>query len=516
MPSRRRDQTDHSLVVLDRFIPSARSSGYRGTSSAVAELVDNALQAWARSIAIWVEDSGAGVHPITITVSDDGCGMKQGTLWEALRFGGSSRFGDRSGLGCYGLGLPNSSLSQARRVDVYSWMNGGRPVWSYLDLDEIVGCNQFEVPRPSRRCLPRELQQSSSSGTVVRWSRCDRLARKQPASLVRDLEVFLGRVFRYFLWNGVKIELNGKPVTAYDPLCVHTASAVAGAHRFGEPLRYEVRTGETTAELGIVEVVFSELPIADLHELPSAEKRRLGISRGAGMSVIRADREVDYGWFLFGKKRRENYDDWWRCELRFEPILDDAFGISNTKQQIRPKDFLVDILESDLEATARILNRRVREAHKQLKPTKRLPAAVTRATRRDSSLPTPVSRAVRSRKYSPVARRVSVHQRGSLREAKLRYVINQEQTEGRDFCTSSLEGRSLVLTLNVDHPFYTKLYQPLAELGGKKGDDLRMALDLLLLASSRAQISVESARDSCVIEEFRETWANYFAVFAQQ
>ena len=33
-----------------------------------------------------------------------------------------------------------------------------------------------------------------------------------------------------------------------------------------------------------------------------------------------ANREIDFGWFFMGNKRRENYDDWWRCEVKFEPV----------------------------------------------------------------------------------------------------------------------------------------------------------------------------------------------------
>ena len=43
---------DFSLVAVDKFIQATRDSGYKGTSSAVAELVDNSLQAGATEIAI--------------------------------------------------------------------------------------------------------------------------------------------------------------------------------------------------------------------------------------------------------------------------------------------------------------------------------------------------------------------------------------------------------------------------------------------------------------------------------
>src|SRR5882672_176202 len=112
---------DCPIIALDRFIQATRDSGYKGTASAVSELIDNSIQAKAKHIAVNIR-SVAAEPPIEMSVFDDGCGMDPFTLRQALRFGGSSRFGERSGLGRYGMGLPNSSLSQARRVTVYTWV----------------------------------------------------------------------------------------------------------------------------------------------------------------------------------------------------------------------------------------------------------------------------------------------------------------------------------------------------------------------------------------------------------
>src|SRR5947209_17792162 len=114
-----------SIVALDKFIQATRDSGYKGTASALSELVDNSIQAEATRIAISVTAATSGEEEKTMEVSvlDNGCGMDPFTLRQALRFGGSTRFGDRSGLGRYGMGLPNASLSQARRVTVYTWQS---------------------------------------------------------------------------------------------------------------------------------------------------------------------------------------------------------------------------------------------------------------------------------------------------------------------------------------------------------------------------------------------------------
>ncbi|MCK1575161.1 hypothetical protein [Bradyrhizobium sp. 174] len=57
----------------------------------------------------------------------------------------------------------------------------------------------------------------------------------------------------------------------------------------------------------------------------------------------------------------------WRCEIRFNADLDDAFGITHTKQQIRPKEYLIEALEPIIEDTAKALNSRVRQKHLNLK-----------------------------------------------------------------------------------------------------------------------------------------------------
>jgi sensor histidine kinase regulating citrate/malate metabolism len=137
---------DFSIVAVDKFIQATRDSGYKGTSSAVAELIDNSLQAGATEIKVTLTNDGDDNHPITLKVIDNGSGMDMRTLRTALRFGGSTRFNDRCGLGRYGMGLPNSSLSQAQRVTVHTWgAKHGQVLESYLDLDEIAAGLLTEV-----------------------------------------------------------------------------------------------------------------------------------------------------------------------------------------------------------------------------------------------------------------------------------------------------------------------------------------------------------------------------------
>ena len=54
-PAHASRREDCSIIALDKFIQATRDSGYKGTASAISELVDNALQASAQRIEISIE-----------------------------------------------------------------------------------------------------------------------------------------------------------------------------------------------------------------------------------------------------------------------------------------------------------------------------------------------------------------------------------------------------------------------------------------------------------------------------
>lgn len=188
---------NYPLVALNRFIEATRDSGYKNTSSAVAELIDNSLEANATIVNVSIADLNVdGKRELKVSVSDNGCGMTPSVLRLALQFGGTTRFNSRDGVGRYGMGLPNSSLSQARRVDVYSRTRAGSVWWSYLDVEEIASGGIQSVPKPRRKRLkPTDDIYKFDSGTVVVWSKCDRLNHKKVKTIVAKLHKEIGKLF---------------------------------------------------------------------------------------------------------------------------------------------------------------------------------------------------------------------------------------------------------------------------------------------------------------------------------
>ena len=510
-----------SLVAVDRFIQATRDSGYKSTSSAVAELVDNAIQADARRIRITVRhatDGETGV--VELLVQDNGTGMDPVTLRTALRFGGTTRFNDRNGLGRYGMGLPNCSLSQARRVTVYTWRTLGNVHMSYLDVDEIAAGNVTEVPAP-RRVTPPD-GADGHSGTVVVWSRCDRLDYRRISTIARKLLSDLGRQFRHYLTGRVKITVNGDRVDPIDPLYLNLAAKHTGASLFGHPIEYEVQSADPSGRfgaVGTVRITFAELPVAVWCKLSNDDKRRLGISKGAGVSIVRGGREVDYGWFFLGGKRRENYDDWWRCEIQFDPILDDAFGITHTKQQVRPKTYLVETLSPDVEATARVLNARARKAHQGARAAERFADSEKHASAREELL-TPLPLGIRSRDQRVISQLNSwdieprqVAQASGDPAKHIAYRIVETPVRDTSFFNYARQNGRLILVLNPQHPFYRQIYQRLAESDSPGDKQLRTHIELVLLAAARSEASEDDPRATAQLERQRQLWSDTLATF---
>ena len=506
---------DFLLVAMDKFILATRDSGYKDTPSAVSELVDNSLQAGSTEIAVTLAiDERDGVYPIVLRVLDNGSGMDARSLRTALRLGGSTRFNDRRGLGRYGMGLPNSSLSQAKKVVVHTWKgNGGQILRSYLDIDEIASGEVTEIPAPSR--VPRpDFLNGYATGTSVTWTRCDRLDNRRIPTMARKLVNSLGRRFRHFLWDGVSISVNGEPVVPIDPLLLDPRALFAGGKQFGEDLVYEVSaSSEDRERTGVVRIRFSELPVADWARLSNREKRERGIVKGAGVSVVRAGREIDHGWFFLGGKRRENYDDWWRCEIQFDPVLDEAFGITHTKQQIRPSPHLIEALSSDMEVIARTLSNRARKAHKAARLAERFSASEERASEKDKMLmPLPwlprsrdeqVFAAVGSKFVSfPVAAAASTMYR----------IVPAPLSETACFNYARGQGR-LLLVINPEHPFYKVVYRALLESDSPRDEAIRAQIDLLLFAAARSEAALEDQNSARLAEKFRKDWSDTLATF---
>lgn len=506
MPTSSGPQTSRpQLVDAAKFVVATRDSGYRSTAYAVAEFVDNSLQADATSIVIDLMPAEDCRYPLDLLVIDDGRGMDAATLASALAFGGSSRFGDRSSLGRYGMGLPNGALSCARRVEVFTWRRG-RTLMTWLDVDEIVTRRRRRLPPVASIKRPAFLP-TTPRGTAVLLRRCDRLEYRRASTVASKLHEDLGRIYRRFISAGTDLCVNGDAVAPIDPLFLSSNGKRVGARQFGDELTYQL---EGAAGEGAIKVRFAELPVDRWHNLSVEEKRRVGVTNAPSVSIMRADREIDRGWFFMGTKRRENYDDWWRCEISFEPVLDELFGITNAKQGISPRAELRAVLDADLEPIARALNNRVRQRFELIKATKPLSDAERQAARAEPALPA----LPRSSETLPEAlRQLLPGHTGSRNAAPSPYqIVVADLPTTAAFEVVRRRGQ-VVLVFNARHPLYRDLYGPLAMSDSEKDQEVAKRVALAVLAAARAEASATRRSHRDEVRRFRQAWADVLATF---
>lgn len=490
-----------SIIQFQNFIIATRDSGYKSTASALAELVDNAIEAHATKIEIHIDKLENAEEQYEVYVVDNGNGMNENELNLALQFGGSSRFNSRNQLGRYGMGLPNSSLSQCRRVEVSTWKSKDFILFNYLDVDEVIDkkLTRLQLPKKQKQTF---IPVQSKSGTIVRWKKCDRLSFKYLKNLVKHIQFELGRIFRYAIWRGVKIYVCGDLVISFDPLFLNDkGSNLVGGETFGKEMTYPVKVPGNEKKTSEIRVKFVELPVQIWAKLPNEEKRKNQITKCAGVTVLRAEREIDYGWFFMGEKRKENYDDWWRCEISFHPDLDEVFGVTHTKQEIKQTEFLNGILIPDMEQISRQLNNRVRLKFIDLKKSQPNLYSKQQLENGDAYLPGLKTKNGRA------------GENGNGKLKGLEYEIVAKELEKDIFFDVEEAKSKVILQVNKNHIFYHKVFKSLHDKKVNNTAEFIKILEVLIFAAARSEFQFAGSKEEQVISRFKQEWSSNIKTF---
>lgn len=325
-----------------RLIGSLRDIGY-DFNTAVADLVDNSVSAGATHVQIDIRYSGSDS---AIVIADDGEGMTERSIGEALRFG-SNRAYKSDDLGRYGLGLKTASLSQCRCVTVLSRrsIDRYRVAVRQLDLGRIEETDRWEVTEPERvgnvdRAAHRLRR---GPGTTVLWENLDRIfgstrpdggwAKRRLARLAPQLEAYLGMVFHRFLDGDVAgreplhISVNGEKIRAWDPFAPGEQTTVM------LPLRWEIPTSGGSQHVHLTRVV---LPPREQFSSPDEFDRLAGPlkwNRQQGLYIYRSDRLIQGGGWA-GIRTIDEHTKLARASLDFPSALDELFHVNVAKMRV--------------------------------------------------------------------------------------------------------------------------------------------------------------------------------------
>jgi len=356
--------TSRPIIPAQLAVEAMRDNGYKNAAYALAELIDNSIQAGATKVELLCAEVQLLVarrvrrNVTHVAVLDNGSGMDADVLAIALQFGNGTHLGDRDGIGRFGMGLPSASISQCTRVDVWTWQDGvGSAIHSYIDVAEVSAGTLKDVPEPKRSKVPRMWRQAGKvwgkSGTLVVWSKLDRCQWRTATAIFRNSEYLIGRMYRRFICDDkVSIRfaafMEDAPETiTYDEFailndpCYLMVPSSCPAPYDQKPMFAPYGDNEQVIKIPwedaehevVIRYSYAKEEARDAYAAAGSTPYGKHAGNNVGVSIMRAGRELE-----LSQAWTNTYDTrerWWGVEVEFPPSLDEVFGVSNSKQSAR-------------------------------------------------------------------------------------------------------------------------------------------------------------------------------------
>ena len=331
------------------LIESTRSIGY-SFATALADIIDNSLAKNANKIDVYFNS----VDNPFVMVLDNGVGMSFDELKNAMRYGSRSSLDKRekNDLGRFGLGLKTASLSQCRRLTVFTKKNN-RLAGATWDLDYIIQKKDWSlIIYDEQECKKNEcceMLNDIESGTIVLWENFDRLEestiyfQKTFDNKIDNARQHIALVFHRYIndenpKNRIKISFNNEIVEAIDPF---------------------LQSNPATQPLSEQTIIFNEEIIKEkpfilpyVSKLTSKDKKQIGdlgdLRKNQGFYVYRNKRLIVWGtWFKLIKSNELNKLT--RVRVDIPNSLDSIWNIDIKKSSAQLPDSLKDRLKKIVE-----------------------------------------------------------------------------------------------------------------------------------------------------------------------
>jgi len=318
-----------------------RAMGYK-FPNALADVVDNSIDAGAKNIDLYVMADSALADKSYVLIMDDGNGMTGPELIKAMTLGSSkSRVSD---LGKFGMGMKTASLSQCDLLMVGSVKSGKFCGYSW-DMDLLQSSGRWLLNELKLEQFPevaRTHLKKVTSGTVVMWTRLRAYRNKAAATASKSIEaeclesrLYLATVFHRHLSGQVpgkkfKMMMNQRViVNAWDPYC----STEANREEVGI-VKFDVENAN-----GVIgEVTFKAvlLPSQDKFSSSASFHQAAGVYKWndmQGFYFYRNNRLVDFGgWSHMRAKDEKSKFLRIAVDYTVTPAMDEEMDVNVSKQ----------------------------------------------------------------------------------------------------------------------------------------------------------------------------------------
>ena len=305
------DKIDLSIDA-GRLLFGLSRIGYT-TSAAICDIIDNSVRANAQNINLLIKKEREDFsdnkrnNVKEYIIIDDGDGMDENAIKEALKLGSTDDHYDDKSLSKFGLGLKSASFSQGDVLKVISSDGTGFNKYE-VSLPKVMEAKEYFAEKTEIQENESELIETylkEGKGTIIIISAIRLNNHPSVRNTIKELKTKVGVIYFYFLSeSGVNITIGDKEINAIDPLFVSEANEHGNLNENewdGTEVRWIEKPKELTLddELQInVTIEITQLPYPPIYRI-----KNIGESRDKEVRERYLIEAGNYGFYVYRNKR---------------------------------------------------------------------------------------------------------------------------------------------------------------------------------------------------------------------
>lgn len=467
-----------SVINTAHTLMSLRDSGF-SLSSAIGEVIDNAIQANATDIDVTFYQSNNGIDKLAVT--DNGCGMDLDVLHQYLVIGRSTRYMSTTGIGKYGVGAKLAALNFGKKIRVWSRTETTSPfMYVEFDLDKAFELESKGETHKVGIMPPVQLdiddtyadQVTDDLMTLVAWESIDRLqdgrVLKDTNQLTGWVTTELGRIFRNYISLGTNITLCGRSIRCFDPNML----LINSHHDYVLTKAYNKGNADVLKHYAPT-IIANRVPVLTLGDdqatitvvlYPSSVTRRKGLGgdklaknlrvpqNQGQISFVREGREISYTnvpkIFSRGVVAQDRFIG---ITVEFPASFDSLMGVRAVKRGVEPFDSLRTEIRNKLKIYLSVAGKLLEKQWSD--DTEQFDEALLD----DMIAESETEESINNPKPLPSIDIVKL----SSNCAKHNGYIIQEDSTSKNFVAFSTADDTALINLNKEHPMYQSVWAPL-------------------------------------------------------
>lgn len=475
-----------SIPIASRTFEALRNLGYNLNSS-IADVVDNAVNKQVAAKNITVNFSFERKKRIMCYIQDDGCGMSESELEEAMRLGTDTTYEDKD-LGKFGMGMKTASLSHCNTLTVISKRKRSNLSAFRWDIGHIKN-NGWTLLKLSQQEIKDLIKATKlnfgDQGTAVIWNDLfwldneyksynnEGLAQNFYFRTLEKLKLHLGMVYHRYLdgslgkENQLNIYVNDELIEPWDPFCSDEPNTE------NINLKKEQKSLKVLGYKNPIYIDAFALPTKEAFSSKAAWERAKGLlswNDSQGYYIYRANRIIRFGGW-HGTRAKDEHYKLARVSIDIDPSLDELFRITVNKAKVEFPELLFQHLKNvinpavikiskakyDKDDEKLVVNNNFRKNGKEI-------SQVTKQLLKTSNIKT-------QKNTNGKVDIVSVtNPNGQWLSNKLNEFLKYGNSNDFEVISDNLEGKQLwkivcdnndkfKVIINASHPFYSHVYR---------------------------------------------------------